>query len=197
MFGPPSRSTLCFSVDPRVSTLRFWRTIASASEQSTSVAGMPLLTRFTMSVSAKTPHFAATWCSFESSKWIFTTSSAGRPTLSMHLSMVAPVPDAHLSFMLGAAVLSPVFSSFLKMMIFASCPPSSITLPTSGWRFSTASVTALTSCTNLAPIPAQSGAAPDPVMKTRHLSRGERGKLASIVSISSSTFSGCLVWWRW
>ncbi len=105
-----------------MSTERFCSTIASASEQSTSVAGMPLLTRFTMSVSAKTPHLAATWCSFESSKWICTTSAEGRPTLSMHLSMVAPVPDAHLSFIEAMAVFSPVFSSCLKMMILASCP---------------------------------------------------------------------------
>ena len=35
-------------------------TIASASEQRTSVDGMPLLIRLTMSVSANTPHFAAT-----------------------------------------------------------------------------------------------------------------------------------------
>ena len=41
--------------------------------------------------------------------------------------MVAPVPDAHLSFIEAMAVLSPVSSFFLKMMIFASCPPSSIT----------------------------------------------------------------------
>jgi hypothetical protein len=188
---------LCFSVDPRVSTLRFWRTMASASEQSTSVAGMPFFTRLTMSVSAKTPHLAATWWSLVSSKWICTTSAGGSPTLSMHLSMVAPVPDAHLSFIDGAAVLSPVLASLLKMMIFASCPPSSITLPTSGWRFSTARVTALTSCTNLAPSGAHSGAAPEPVMKTRHSARGESGKAASITSSSSSTFSGCLVWWRW
>ena len=41
--------------------------------------------------------------------------------------MVAPVPDAHLSFIEAVAVLSPVFSSFLNMMILASCPPSSMT----------------------------------------------------------------------
>ena len=68
VFGPPSSSTRGFSVLPRVSTLRFCSTIASASEQSTSSVGMPLLTRLTMSVSANTPHLAATWCSFESSK---------------------------------------------------------------------------------------------------------------------------------
>jgi hypothetical protein len=33
VFGPPSSMTLCLSVEPRVSTERFWRTIASASEQ--------------------------------------------------------------------------------------------------------------------------------------------------------------------
>ena len=69
-----------------------------------------------------------------------------------HLSMVAPVPDAHLSFIEVMAVLSPVSSFFLKMMILASCPPSSTTEPTSGCSFSTASVTALTSCTNFAPM---------------------------------------------
>ena len=197
MLGPPSSSTLLLSVEPRVSTERFCSTMASASEQSTSLAGMPLLTRFTMSVSAKTPHLAATWWSLLSSKWIWTTSAEGRPTLSMHLSMVAPVPEAHLSFIEGEAVLSPVFSSFLKMMILASWPPSSMTLPTSGWRFSTARVTALTSWTNLAPRPAHSGAAPEPVMKTRHDARGEAGNAASMASISSTTFSGCLVWCRW
>jgi hypothetical protein len=72
-----------------------------------------------------------------------------------------------------------------------------MTLPTSGCRVSTASVTALTSCTNFAPRPAQSGAAPDPVMNTRHSARGEFGKVASISPSISSTFSGCLVWWRW
>ena len=48
------------SVLPRVSTERFCSTIASASEQSTSFDGMPHLIRLTMSVSANTPHLAAT-----------------------------------------------------------------------------------------------------------------------------------------
>ena len=59
-FGPPSSSTLCRSVLPRVSTARFCITIASASEHMISSDGMPVLMRFTTSVSAKTPHFAAT-----------------------------------------------------------------------------------------------------------------------------------------
>jgi len=50
-----------------VSTDRFCITIASASEFMISIDGMPLFTRLTMSVSAKTPHLAATWCSLESS----------------------------------------------------------------------------------------------------------------------------------
>ena len=45
----------------------------------------------------------------------------------MHLSIVAPVPDAHLSFIDVPAVLAPVCASSLNMMILASCPPSSIT----------------------------------------------------------------------
>ena len=154
-----------------------------------------------MSVSANTPHFAATWWSFESSKWSFADSSRGMPTLSKHLSIVAPVPDAHLSFIEAMAVLPPVSSFFLKMMIFASWPPSSMTEPTSGCRFSTASVTALTSWTNFAPIGAASGPAPEPVMKVRiadlPLPRGTLGNAASMRSRNSSTFSGCFVWWRW
>jgi hypothetical protein len=86
--------------------------------------------------------------------------------------MVAPVPDAHLSFMDAVGVFSPDFSSFLNMMIFASCPPSSMTEPTSGCRCSTASVTALTSWTNLPPVGAHSGAAPDPVMNIRQPDAG-------------------------
>ena len=62
----------------------------------------------------------------------------------MHLSIVAPVPEAHLSFIEARAVLLPSASS-LNMMILASWPPSSITLSTSGWRCSTAIVTAFTS----------------------------------------------------
>ena len=57
------------------------------------------------------------------------------PTLIMHLSMVAPVPDAHLSFIDVMAVFSTRPSSptcSRNMMILASCPPSSMTLPTSG-----------------------------------------------------------------
>ena len=65
--------------------------------------------------------------------------------------MTAPVPPAHLSFIDGIFFLRPVFSSSLKTMIFASCPPSSITEFTSGCSFSTASETAVTSCTNFAP----------------------------------------------
>ena len=66
--------------------------------------------------------------------------------------MTAPVPPAHLSFIDGIFFLRPVSSSSLKTMIFASWPPSSMTEYTSGCSFSTASDTAVTSCTNLAPI---------------------------------------------
>ena len=108
------------SVLPRVSTARFWLTIASASEFMISLRGMPLFTRFTMSVSANTPHFAATWWSFVGSNLSPGTSSRGMPTLSTHLSIVAPVPDAHLSFIDVCAVLSPVSLFSLNMMILAS-----------------------------------------------------------------------------
>ena len=89
------------------------------------------------------------------------------PTFSTHLSIVAPVPDAHLSFIDVCAVLSPVSWFCLNMMILASWPPSSITLPTSGWSFSTAIVTAFTSWTNFAPICGAIGLPPEPVMNTR------------------------------
>ena len=80
-------------------------TMASASEHMISFDGIDALTRLTMSVSANTPHLAATWCSLLSSKCSFIASSDGMPTLMKHLSMVAPVPDAHLSFIEAMAVL--------------------------------------------------------------------------------------------
>ena len=73
-----------------------------------SAEGIPDFTRLTMSVSAKTPHLAATWCSFDGSQGSFDTSSRGIPTLMRHLSIVAPVPDAHLSFIEEMARLSPL-----------------------------------------------------------------------------------------
>ncbi len=73
-----------------------------------------------MSVSANTPHFAATWCSFVSSKWSDVTRSGGALTLRKHLSMVAPVPLAHLSFIEATAVFSSLPSLERNMMIFAS-----------------------------------------------------------------------------
>ena len=55
------------------------------------------------------------------------------PSLALTLSMTAPVPPAHLSFIDGIFFLRPVSGSVLKTMILASCPPSSITeLCTSG-----------------------------------------------------------------
>ena len=114
----------------------------------------------------------------------------------MHLSIVAPVPEAHLSFIDVDAVF-PAFPLSLKMMIFASCPPSSITLPTSGCSVSTARVTALTSWTKRAPSGAASGPEPEPVTKQRSRSRRTSGNAPSIAPSSSSTVSGCLVWWRW
>ncbi len=193
MFGPPSKSTRGLSVLPRVSTDRFCSTMASASELSTSSFGMPVFTRLTMSVSANTPHLAATWCSFSSEKCRLVAKPGSAPTLIMHLSMVAPVPEAHLSFMLVVAVFAPVFVSCLNMMILASCPPSSITLSTSGCLCSTAIVTAFTSCTNLPPVGAAIGPEPEPVTNMRNDSGARSGNAARIASSSSSTFSGCLV----
>ena len=73
-------------------------------------------------------------------------------SLALILSMTAPVPPAHLSFIEGIFFLRPVSGSGLNTMIFASWPPSSITELTSGCCFSTASETALTSWTNFAPM---------------------------------------------
>ena len=50
-------------------------------------------------------------------------------SLALILSMTAPVPPAHLSFIEGIFFLRPVLGSSLKMMILASWPPSSITEP--------------------------------------------------------------------
>ena len=98
MFGPPSSSTRGCSVWPRVSTERFCATIASASEHMISGAGTPDFSRPTMSVSANTPHLAATGCNLSDCHASAASASAAMPTFSTHLSMVAPVPEAHLSF---------------------------------------------------------------------------------------------------
>ena len=122
-------------------------------------------------------------------------SPARRPTLIMHLSMVAPVPDAHLSFMEVPAVFWPVFLSSLNMMILASWPPSSITLSTSGCLCSTASVTAFTSCTNLAPVGATSGPEPEPVRNMRkHLRiviRESRSRMRVAAAPAPSPAASC------
>jgi hypothetical protein len=60
------------------------------------------------------------------------SSSAGMRSLALILSMTAPVPPAHLSFIDGIFFFLPVSSSVLKMMIFASWPPSSMTEPAAG-----------------------------------------------------------------
>jgi hypothetical protein len=73
--------------------------------------------------------------------------------------MTAPVPPAHLSFIDGIFFFRPLCGSSLKTMILASCPPSSMTEFTSGCSFSTASETAVTSCTNFAPIRRDAAAA--------------------------------------
>ncbi len=113
------------------------------------------------------------------------------------MSIVAPVPDAHLSFMEALAVFSPDSPSVLNMMIFASCPPSSMTEPTSGCRCSTASVTALTSWTNFPPVGVHSGPEPEPVRNIRQPPAGWLGKAARIASSIDWTYSGCFVWCRW
>src|ERR1019366_181865 len=88
-------------------------------------------------------------------------------SLALILSMTAPVPPAHLSFMEGIFFLRPVSGSFLKMMILASWPPNSITEPHSGYSFSTASETAFTSWTNFAPRYFDMPLPPEPVMRMR------------------------------
>ena len=118
-------------------------------------------------------------------------------SFALILSMTAPVPPAHLSFIDGIFFLRPVSGSVLKMMILASCPPSSITLPHSGYSFSTASDTALTSCTNLPPRYLVRPLPPEPVTNIR-----ERDASKPSISVSnrlqnSRTFSGCLVSCRW
>ncbi len=58
--------------------------------------------------------------------------SAGMCSLALILSMTAPVPPAHLSFIDGIFFFLPVSGSSLKMMILASWPPSSMTDPHAG-----------------------------------------------------------------
>jgi len=57
---------------------------------------------------AKTPHLAATWCSFVSSKWSEVTISAGALTFNEALIDGGAGPEAHLSFIDAVAVLAPV-----------------------------------------------------------------------------------------
>ena len=117
--------------------------------------------------------------------------------MALILSMTAPVPPAHLSFIEGIFFLRPVSGSFLKMMILASWPPSSITDPHSGYSFSTASETALTSCTNFAPRNLPSPLPPEPVMNMREFSALNPSISVSKRLQNSRTFSGCLVSCRW
>ena len=99
--------------------------------------------------------------------------------------------------MVGSFFFRPVSGSSLKTMILASWPPSSITDPTSGYSCSTASETALTSWTNLAPMRGPMPPPPEPVMNTRKRLARHSGNSASIRCRNSSTFSGCLVSCRW
>jgi hypothetical protein len=101
-----------------------------------------------------------------------------------------------LSFIDGIFFLRPVSGSSLKTMILASWPPSSMTELTSGCIFSTASETAVTSCTNFAPISGAMLLPPEPVMNTRALSPLIPSS-ASRRPRNSSVFSGCFVSCRW
>ena len=132
VLGPPSSSTTGRSVLPRVSTERFCAMIASKSDAIISSGGVPAFCSELMSVSAKTPHLPATGWIRIPRQPMFDSSAAGMRSLALILSMTAPVPPAHLSFMLGIFFLRPVSGSALKMMILASWPPSSTTLPASG-----------------------------------------------------------------
>ena len=82
-------------------------------------------------------------------------------------------------------------------MILASWPPSSITELTSGWSFSTASETALTSCTNFAPTQRPTPEPPEPVMNIRALPARKSGSASSISLNILSARSACLDSWRW
>ena len=115
------------------------------------------------------------------------------PSFAVTLSITAPVPPAHLSFIDGLFFLRPVASSVVKTMIFASWPPSSTTLCTSGCSRSTARLTAFTSCTKRAPIRAPTAAPPEPVTNTRNAFVGSPGKRAMIALSISRHFSGCRV----
>ena len=195
VFGPPRRRTQGRSVLPRVRTERFCWTIASKREAISSGAGTPCFWRPLMSVSAKTPHLPATGWSFWSAKESVPSVAGSSLSLAVILSMTAPVPPAHLSFMLGNFLFRPVDGSGIQMMILASWPPSSMTLPASGWSVSTARETAFTSWTNRAPMKGARTFPPLPVMKARGGSP-RRGNRRSIASRNPSVFSAWRVSWR-
>ncbi len=120
--------------------------MASNSEAINSPAGTPRFCRPLMSVSANTPHLPAIGYTFRPTYGDSHSASAGIFSFAEILSMTEPVPPAHLSFIDTVLREAPSVSSS-KMMIFASWPPSSMIVRTSGWRRSTASATAATSCT--------------------------------------------------
>ena len=131
VFGPPSSRTCGRRVLPRVSTEMFWPTMASKSDAMSWSGGTPIFWSELMSVSAKTPH-ARHRVQLDAVVAHVAELVGGIWSLALILSITAPVPPAHLSFIDGILVFLPVSGSSLKMMIFASWPPSSTTEPASG-----------------------------------------------------------------
>ena len=200
MFGPPSRSTLCFSVLPRVSTrevLQDDRVGERAEDLGRRDAALHQVDDVGLGEHAALRGDVVELRVVEVERRH--ELRRRRPTLIMHLSMVAPVPDAHLSFIDGDGGLVAGLLVLLEHDDLGVLPAElDDAEPTSGCRCSTASVTALTSCTNLPPVGARerrrARAGEEDAPRRR---AGESGNAAAIASSSSSTFSGCFVWWRW
>ena len=131
---------------PRVNTLRFCCTIAPYRDAINCSGGTPFFCKPLISVSANTPHFAATACVSTPSKLKLGKSHSCIFNLALILSITVPVPPAHLSFMLSIFLFEFLSTEALNRMILASCPPSSMTDPAAGCKYSTASDTAFTSC---------------------------------------------------
>src|SRR5207247_4056390 len=99
----------------------FCSTMASNREAINSSGGVPSFCKPLTSVSAKTPHLPATLCSLTLwYPWLH-KSAAGILSLALILSITAPVPPAHLSFIDWLFFLRPLSVSDLTTVIFSSC----------------------------------------------------------------------------
>ncbi len=120
-----------------------------------------------MSLFANTLHLPATLGGFGDFSASLPNSSIVRLSRVACWSRKEPVPAAHTEFIWKSSILiflaSPSGDSSIS---FASSPPISITVLTSGWKYSAAFAWAMTSFVKLAPIREAMSFPPEPVAAT-------------------------------